>query len=49
MKVNEYFSTNDLSLATVLSLKFPIVRVDTSNPRKVNFIFIENSSIKKFV
>lgn len=33
------FETNDLSIATTLSLFFPIENIDKTNPRKALFIF----------
>lgn len=33
------FQTNDLSLATVISLYYPIEAIDKTNPHKVIFLF----------
>lgn len=39
LKVNDYYSTPDLALATVLSLSFPIEAIDKQNPHKALFLF----------
>ena len=44
-----YFKTSDLALATTLSLHFPIVAIDHSNPRKVLFVFTRVSELNLMV
>lgn len=41
MKINtdDLFSTSDLSLATAISLSFPVWAVDKSDPRRAEFLF----------
>ena len=46
---NDYYSTNDLSLATTLSLWCPIEDIDRSNPRKAFFIFRKTSELEKLI
>jgi hypothetical protein len=49
MKQNE-FSTTDLGLAvTLITLKYELLRLDKSNPRKVKFIFKYKKNIEKAV
>lgn len=44
-----FYSTSDLSLATTISLQFPIERIDRSNPRKAVFIFIRSPQLDELV
>lgn len=44
-----YYSTSDLSLATTLSLWFPIEDIDRSNPRKALFIFRKTPELEKLI
>lgn len=44
-----YYSTNNLSLATTLSLWYPIENIDRSNPRKAFFIFRKTPELEKLI
>ncbi len=46
---NEYYETPDLTLAAVLSLQFPIHRIDKSNPKRSVFHFVRNESLDEIV
>jgi hypothetical protein len=39
MEDENYYVTSDLALATVISLQFPIGKLDKKNPKKVLFYF----------
>ena len=39
IKDENYFKTSDLTLATTLSLHFPIIKLERLNPHKVVFVF----------
>ena len=45
----DYYSTSDLSLATTLSLWYPIEEIDRSNPRKAFFIFRKTPELEKLI
>lgn len=49
MKINNYYSTSDLALATALSLFYPLDSIDKSNPSKVHFLFKKSNDLDKFV
>ena len=49
-ELNEhYYSTSDLSLATTISLFYPIEDIDRSNPRKAVFIFRKTPELEKLI
>ena len=49
-ELNEnYYQTSDLSLATTVSLFYPIEDIDKSNPRKALFIFKNTEHLKNLV
>lgn len=39
LKINDYYSTSDLALATALSLFHPVDSIDRQNPHKAIFLF----------
>jgi hypothetical protein len=39
IKLDDYFRTSDLALATAISLWYPIVVIDRTNPQKAEFLF----------
>lgn len=43
------FQTNDLSLATIISLFYPIEAIDKSNPYKVVFIFKREEGLDRLI
>lgn len=53
MKMNtvqqEYFSTSDLALASVLSLWFAVEGVDRQNPKRSQFLFGRNGQLDETV
>ncbi len=49
LKENNYYRTNDLNLAAVLSLDLPIEQVDKQNPAKVQFLFTESEQLRRLV
>ncbi|HSW96411.1 MAG TPA: DUF5659 domain-containing protein [Candidatus Saccharimonadales bacterium] len=40
-----YWTSSDLSLVSVLSLFFPIEKIDKTNPRKAEFVFVRTSEL----
>ncbi len=46
---DDYYSTSDLSLATTISLFYPIEDIDRSNPRKALFIFKKTPELEKLI
>lgn len=49
-ELNEnYYQTSDLSLATTISLFFPIDDINRSNPRKAIFIFQKTPELEKLI
>ncbi len=47
IKINDSYSTTDLTTAVTLSLYFPIETIDKSNPRKAIFLFRRNKEFNK--
>ncbi len=47
--MNKEYFTRDLGLATSLSLYFPILKINKSNPKKAEFIFIKNDEVIRLV
>lgn len=43
------YLTSDLSLATTISLNFPIEDIDRTNPRKAVFVFRRSPELKTLV
>lgn len=39
LKINDYYPTSDLALATALSLFYPVDSIDRQNPHKAVFLF----------
>lgn len=44
---DNYFKTSDLTLATTLSLFFPVITIDRSNSHKVLFLFARSIELDK--
>lgn len=42
---HEAFTSSDLAIVAVLSLHYPIVEVDKTNPKKAQFVFERNSKL----
>lgn len=50
MTMNQNFSTPDLGLATtLLTLKYELLELDRTNPKKVRFIFKQRAGIERVV
>ncbi|MFH1792135.1 MAG: DUF5659 domain-containing protein [Patescibacteria group bacterium] len=49
LKKNQYYSTTNLSLATLLSLFYPLWTIDKSNPQKSEFLFKRESGIDDLI
>lgn len=49
MNQESHYKTTDLSLAAYLSLKFPIIELDKSNPKKAMFYFESSPALEKRV
>lgn len=47
--VNDYYSTSDLSLASAISLYYPLDVIDKTNPRKALFLFKRDKSLDQFI
>ena len=43
------YSTENLALATAISLWFPLETIDRTNPRKVKFEFFHSEQLDKFI
>lgn len=46
---NEYYESSDLSLATTLSLYYPLEAIDRKNPQKALFIFKRDQQMDKLI
>lgn len=46
---NDLYRTSDLALATALSLWLPMQDIDKSNPRKAQFLFIQNDKLYELI
>ena len=46
---NDYYATSDLSLATCISLFYPLESIDKKNPYKAEFLFKRDDSIDKLI
>lgn len=49
IKINDYFKTSDLALATALSLWYPVVVIDRANPQKAEFLFKREENLEEVV
>lgn len=49
MKINDFYSTTDLVLATVIAMNFPIELVDKKNPHKAVFIFKREEELDRLI
>lgn len=49
LKVNDYYSTPDLALATVISLSYPVEAIDRQNPHKALFLFKREPGLDQLV
>ena len=50
MKNNEeYLYVSDLTLASIISLTFPIVTLDRSNPPRISFLFLHTPALDELV
>ena len=47
--VENYYKTSDLSLATTISLNFPIVAIEKDNPHRVVFLFDPTDKLTEFI
>lgn len=47
--MNKYYSSNDLALASFLSLHFPIEALDKTNPDKTFFLFLRSEELEKLI
>ena len=45
----EYFSTSDLALASVLSLWFPLEGLDKQNPKRSQFLFCQKKELQDLI
>ncbi len=45
----QLYRTNDLALATLISLYYPIEAIDHENPRKAFFLFLRNTKLDQLV
>lgn len=49
LKLNDYYPTSDLALATAISLYYPLEVVDRTNPYKAQFLFKRDESLDQFI
>jgi len=46
---NELYSTSDLPLVATLSLYFPVEKIDTTNPRRISFLFLQTTELNGLI
>lgn len=50
LKLNDYYSTSDLALASLISLYYPLEAIDkTQNPYKAQFIFKKEEKLNELI
>ena len=49
MKINDFFSSSDLSLVTTISLFYPIDCVDRTDPSRIRFQFRRKEGIDQLI
>lgn len=49
LKLNDYYSTPDLALATVISLSYPVEVIDRQNPHKALFLFKREQGLDQLI
>lgn len=49
LKIDDYYSTSDLALATTLSLFYPVEAIDRQNPHKAHFLFKRDESLNQLI
>ncbi|MDO8570000.1 MAG: DUF5659 domain-containing protein [Candidatus Daviesbacteria bacterium] len=49
LKLNDYYSTSDLALATALSLFYPVDAIDRQNPYKALFLFKKDAGLEQLI
>lgn len=49
LSVNDYYSTPDLALATVISLHFPVEVIDKTNSNKALFLFKREDGLNSLI
>ncbi len=49
LKIDDYYSTSDLALATALSLSYPIEVIDRTNPHKAQFLFRRDENLEPLI
>lgn len=49
LKINDYYSSADLALVTVLSLFYPIDSIDRQNPYKATFLFKRDAQLDQLI
>lgn len=49
LKSEKVFKTSDLPLAAVLAMKFRIISLDKTNPKRVVFFFEKDEKLEKIV
>jgi len=49
LKLKDYYATSDLSLATTISLWYPIDTIDRTNPRKATFLFKRDEKLDELL
>jgi len=48
-KETKFYRTNDLALATLISLYHPVESIDFENPRKAFFLFLRDEKLDQLV
>lgn len=49
LKINNYYSTSDLALATAISLWYPIEVIDRANSHKAQFLFKRDEKLNQLI
>ncbi len=49
MEINEYFSTPDLSLATAISLSYPLDCIEKLSDKKFSFVFKKEEGLDNLI
>jgi hypothetical protein len=49
LKIDDYYSTSDLALATAISLWYPIQTIDRTDPHKSIFFFKRDENLDRLI
>ena len=49
LKLDDYYQTSDLALATAISLWYPVEAIDKTDPHKAIFLFKRDQSLDQLI